>query len=95
MYNYGIRCLWVGFPFLFLYSPKRSYILIRDLYTRVVTSPIDKLMEDEARDIFIQIATGIQHLHRCGFIHRDIKPEYAILLLTPPPLFRHTHEPLA
>jgi serine/threonine protein kinase len=33
-----------------------------------------KLPEKEALDIVLQACRALDHLHRCGFIHRDVKP---------------------
>lgn len=37
------------------------------------------LDERTARLIFKQVAKGTRHLHRCGFVHRDIKLENILL----------------
>lgn len=37
------------------------------------------LPEDDARLLFSQLAAAVDHLHRCGFIHRDIKCENVLL----------------
>lgn len=34
----------------------------------------DHLPQEEALKIVIQIATGLQHLHELGLVHRDVKP---------------------
>jgi serine/threonine protein kinase/predicted ATPase len=38
-----------------------------------------RLLPDEALDIVLQVAEGLQHIHDCGIIHRDIKPGNIIL----------------
>lgn len=38
-----------------------------------------RMTEKDARGVFYQMAQGVHHLHQCGFIHRDIKPEYVFI----------------
>ena len=40
-----------------------------------------KLSPDEALDILKQVAKGLSHLHRFGYIHLDIKPENVLAQL--------------
>lgn len=35
----------------------------------------DKIPESQARDVFAQIARGLQHIHSQNIIHRDLKPD--------------------
>jgi serine/threonine protein kinase len=46
-----------------------------DLFSLISGSANERLEEDEARDVFRQVAKGVRHLHQRGFVHRDIKPE--------------------
>ncbi|KAI9839660.1 MAG: hypothetical protein M1819_002286 [Sarea resinae] len=39
-----------------------------------------KLSEDEARKVFIQLFQGIQYLHERNIVHRDVKPENILLV---------------
>lgn len=50
-----------------------------DLHNHLSQQPNWRLEEDQARTIFKQIAKGVRHLHRCGFVHRDIKLENILL----------------
>jgi len=50
-----------------------------DLHHFITSQPQYRLSEDKARIIFKQIAKGVRHLHRCGFVHRDIKLENILL----------------
>ena len=38
-----------------------------------------QVMPERARKIFIQIASGLGHAHRCGVVHRDVKPNNIII----------------
>ena len=38
-----------------------------------------KLTEDEARDIFSEILSAVEHAHRNGIVHRDLKTENVLL----------------
>ncbi|GMV82967.1 MAG: hypothetical protein AMXMBFR7_41510 [Planctomycetota bacterium] len=38
-----------------------------------------KLLEDEALDIAIQVARALEHAHKHGMVHRDIKPDNILL----------------
>lgn len=49
----------------------------KDLFD-VVSS--QKLTEDQARQLFVQLAEGLKHLHDNKVIHCDIKPENAMVL---------------
>ncbi|CAF1414509.1 unnamed protein product [Rotaria magnacalcarata] len=44
-----------------------------ELYTRITKE--GKFIEDEAKTIFAQITAAVDHVHRTGIIHRDIKSE--------------------
>ncbi|KAI1333281.1 SMAD/FHA protein kinase [Xylariaceae sp. FL0255] len=39
-----------------------------------------KLSEDEARNLFVQLFQGIKYLHERNIVHRDIKPENILLV---------------
>lgn len=38
-----------------------------------------KLPERRARTLFLKLVQGVQHAHRCGYVHRDIKLENILL----------------
>lgn len=38
----------------------------------------NKLTERDAKHIILEVAKGIQVLHRLGIVHRDIKPENVV-----------------
>jgi len=50
-----------------------------DLFSLLRQQPKGCLSEEQARNIFVQLAEGLQHLHESGFMHRDIKPENILL----------------
>lgn len=56
-----------------------EYASAGDLHTHLSHQPDWRLDENAARNIFKQIAKGVRHLHRCGFVHRDIKLENILL----------------
>lgn len=36
------------------------------------------LPEDEARDITFQVLEGLEHMHKSGYVHRDLKPDVSM-----------------
>ncbi|CAF2930773.1 unnamed protein product [Rotaria sp. Silwood2] len=59
-------------------TPNEIYIVNEyapggELYTRI--SKEGKFIEDEAKPIFAQITAAVDHVHKKGIIHRDIKSE--------------------
>lgn len=44
-----------------------------ELFNKISTE--GRLTENEAKPLFFQVASAVQHLHSRGFIHRDIKAE--------------------
>ncbi|KAJ3181291.1 hypothetical protein HK101_009922 [Irineochytrium annulatum] len=55
-----------------LYVFALEFIPDGDLFDYILQGPIP---EDEAKDVIIQIATGIDYLHRNEIVHRDVKLE--------------------
>jgi len=41
------------------------------------------LPDNEAREITFQLAEGLEHMHKDGFVHRDFKPEVSLALVYP------------
>ncbi|CAF0778554.1 unnamed protein product [Rotaria sordida] len=59
-------------------TPNEIYIVTEyapggELYTRITKQ--GKFIEDEAKPIFAQITAAVDHVHKKGIIHRDIKSE--------------------
>lgn len=59
-------------------TPNEIYIVTEyasggELYTRI--SKEGKFQEDEAKCIFAQLTAAVEHMHKKGIIHRDIKSE--------------------
>lgn len=51
-----------------------------ELFDRILRKTC--LRQDETRELFKQILTGLQYLHGMNIIHRDIKPENILLNIT-------------
>lgn len=52
-----------------------DYVSGEELFTRVEEGSVG---ESEARGIFLQLLSAVEHLHKCGVYHRDIKLENVI-----------------
>lgn len=49
-----------------------------DLYEYIVKN--NRLQEEEAKDFFYQVLSGIEKLHSMNIMHRDLKPENILLV---------------
>ncbi|KGN50804.2 SNF1-related protein kinase catalytic subunit alpha KIN10-like isoform X2 [Cucumis sativus] len=54
-----------------------EYVKCGELFDYIVEK--GRLKEDEARRIFQQIISGVEHCHRNMIVHRDLKPENVLL----------------
>ncbi|GLT74398.1 hypothetical protein SLA2020_462010 [Shorea laevis] len=54
-----------------------EYVKSGELFDYIVEK--GRLQEDEARKIFQQIISGVEHCHRNMVVHRDLKPENLLL----------------
>lgn len=41
------------------------------------------LLDNEALEITFQVAEGLEHMHKDGFVHRDLKPEVSLAPVYP------------
>ncbi len=57
-----------------------EYISGGDLYG--LLRRLGKFNEDQARFIFAEVVSGIEHLHNTNIIYRDLKPENILLTST-------------
>ncbi|KAH6973695.1 hypothetical protein BKA56DRAFT_676360 [Ilyonectria sp. MPI-CAGE-AT-0026] len=64
------------------YSDNKIYVVMEiapegELFNYIVTK--QKLTEEEARKLFLQLFSAIEFLHGNGWVHRDVKPENILL----------------
>lgn len=60
----------------------QPYIIMDFLSGRSLQQILDEkpqIAPDRARRIFMQAASGLAHAHKCGVVHRDVKPNNIIL----------------
>lgn len=63
-------------------SSGQPFIVMDYLTGRTITQILDEegqLSWDRARNIFLQVASGLSHAHKLGVIHRDIKPTNVVV----------------
>ena len=52
---------------------------LRVSFSWLTLRSIDLLKEDDARRIFSEILSAVEHAHRNGIVHRDLKTENVLL----------------
>lgn len=63
-------------------SSGQPFIVMDYLTGRTITQILDEegqISWDRARNIFLQLASGLSHAHKLGVIHRDIKPTNVVV----------------
>lgn len=48
-----------------------------DLHSHIVKN--ERMLEDDARVVFVQLVDALKHIHAKGIVHRDIKPENILI----------------
>jgi serine/threonine protein kinase len=54
-----------------------DYVPGSDLYSRLQETV--RLSKDEARFYAAEILLGLEHLHKAGYVHQDLKPENVLI----------------
>ena len=57
-----------------LYEQENIWVIELELAQGSLSSYLDKLKEDEAQTLFLEICQGVEYMHKNNIIHRDLKP---------------------
>lgn len=77
-----------GHPFFsqlrFAFQTRTNFYLVIDFYEggdlyQYLRSHGGRLAEPQVRTVAAEVLTAMEHLHKCGFVYRDLKPENVLL----------------
>ena len=67
-------------------DPKRCHLPARNLTHHPASFELQAIDEQEVKFVLVQVGLALQHCHRRGVLHRDVKPVRMM-----PTFHRHSH----